>query len=86
MLISNLFIEYYLETKVPGQPMELFADPTDKSIVIQWVAPADSNTTLVRKYLLSYGVNLPTNFIEIPGNRNSFIIKNLGNLNRNCFV
>lgn len=70
----------FKETTVPGQPLELFAEPTDKSIVIHWVPPKDSNVTLVRKYLLSYGVNFPTNMIEIAGNRNSYIIKDLGEL------
>ena len=45
--------------------------------MIHWVPPIDSNTTLVRKYLLSYGVNFPTNMVEIPGNRKSFMIEGL---------
>lgn len=76
-VIAETFAYEMDETKVPGQPLELIADPTDKSIVIHWVPPADSNVTLVRKYLLSYGVNFPTNMVEIPGNHNSYIIKNL---------
>jgi len=76
-IVAETFAHEMDETRVPGAPLDLFAEPTDKSIVIHWLPPADSNVTLVRKYLLSYGVNLPTNFVEIAGNRNSFIIKNL---------
>ncbi len=76
-IVAETFAHEMDETRVPGVPLNLVTEPTDKSIVIHWLPPADSNVTLVRKYLLSYGINLPTNFVEIPGNRNSFIIKNL---------
>ena len=63
---------------MPGEPRELVAEPTDKSIVIHWRAPADSHTLLVRKYLLKYGIGFPDHEIALPGNTNSFIINNLG--------
>ncbi len=66
-----------LESRAPGQPLEIYAEPTDKSIVIHWKSPADSNRTLVRKYLLKYGIGYPESEVEIPGNRNSYIISNL---------
>lgn len=77
-VIAETFAFERDETKVPGEPMELFTEPTDKSIVVHWVPPIDSNITLVRKYLLSYGVNYPSISVEIPGNRQSYIIKDLG--------
>lgn len=65
---------------MPGQPLALFTEPTDKSIVIHWTPPS-SNSTLIRKYLLRYGTS-PTNeiYAELPANRNSYIINNLGKL------
>jgi hypothetical protein len=62
---------------VPNQPLELYAEPKDKSIVVHWLPPADSNKTVVRKYLLKYGIGYPDTEIEINGNRNSYIINNL---------
>ena len=66
---------------MPGQPIDLFAEPTDKAIVIHWTPPSNSNKTLIRKYLLRYGTT-PDNevYIELPGNQNSYIINNLGGL------
>jgi neogenin len=76
-VVAETFAYEMDENKVPDQPLELVAEPTDKTIVIHWKPPKDSNKTLIRKYLLSYGVNYPSNMIEIPGNQNSYIIKNL---------
>jgi len=69
----------FLETRVPGQPVDLFTEPTDKSIVIRWLPPSDSNKTLVRKYLLKYGIGYPSNEVQISGTRNSYIINDLSN-------
>lgn len=62
---------------MPGQPVDLFTEPTDKSIVIRWLPPADSNKTLVRKYLLKYGIGFPINEVQISGTKNSYIINDL---------
>lgn len=45
--------------------------------MIHWRPPADYNRTLVRKYLLKYGIGYPETEIEIDGNKNSYIINNL---------
>lgn len=66
-----------IETRVPGQPVDLHAEPTDRSIILHWTPPADFNSTLVRKYLLKYGIGFPITEIEVPGSRNSFIINGL---------
>jgi hypothetical protein len=76
-LIAETFSHEMDETKQPGQPIDLIADPTDKTIVLHWTPPNDSNRTLIRKYLLRYGIGFPDNEIELPGNRNSFIINDL---------
>ncbi len=75
--IAETFSHEMDESKVPGQPQDLFVEPTDKSIVIHWIAPENSKKVLVRKYLLKYGIGFPINEIELSGNRNSFIIENL---------
>ena len=76
--IAETFMHEMDESKVPDQPLALFTEPTDKSIVIHWTPPVNSNLTLIRKYLLRYGTS-PTNeiYIELPANRNSYIINNL---------
>lgn len=76
-IIAETFSHEMDESKVPGQPVEINTEPTDKNIVIQWLPPVDSNRTLVRKYLLKYGIGYPDTEVEIPGNRNSYIINNL---------
>jgi hypothetical protein len=55
----------------------MFTEPTDKSIVIRWLSPSDSNKTLVRRYLLKYGIGYPITEVQIPGTRNSYIINEL---------
>ena len=77
--IAETFVHEMDESRVPDQPLALFTEPTDKSIVIHWTPPGNSNVTLIRKYLLRYGTS-PTNeiYVELPANRNSYIINSLG--------
>ena len=70
-------MKYYVESRAPGQPIGLYAEPTDTSIIIRWTPPSDFNTTVVRKYVLKYGIGFPITEVEISGARNSFIINNL---------
>lgn len=65
------------ETRVPDQPSELTAEPTDTSIYLRWTPPEDSNEIVVRKYLLKYGQFIPTNEIEIDGTKDSYLLSNL---------
>lgn len=67
---------------MPGQPIDLFTEPTDKSIVIRWLPPADCNKTLVRRYFLKYGIGFPVNEVQIPATRNSYIINDLSKYKR----
>ena len=76
-VIAETFAHEMDESRVPGQPAQIHTEPTDESIVIQWAPPLDSNYTLVRKYLLTYGIGFPKIEIEISGNKNSFILDNL---------
>jgi neogenin len=78
-IIAETFTHEMDETRVPGQPVDLFTEPTDKSIVIRWLPPSDSNKTLVRKYLLKYGIGYPSSEVQISGTRNSYIINDLSN-------
>lgn len=39
--------------------------------------PPDSNTTVVRKYVLKYGIGFPVTEVDIPASRNSYIIADL---------
>jgi hypothetical protein len=79
-IIAETFAHEMDETRAPGQPQDLNAEPTDKSIIIRWKSPSDSEKTLVRKYLLRYGIGYPENEAEIAGNQNSFIINNLSKI------
>ncbi|RNA29665.1 neogenin isoform X5 [Brachionus plicatilis] len=76
-VIAQTFAHQMDESRVPGRPAQIHTEPTDQSIVIQWVAPPDSNFTLVRKYLLTYGIGYPKIEVEVPGDKNSFILENL---------
>lgn len=82
-LIAQTFQHEMDESRVPGQPAELFVDPTDTSIFIHWLPPLDSNRTLIRKYLLKYGVFIPDNEIEIDGTKDSYIISDLSKSAKN---
>lgn len=77
LILNGALPNLITESRVPGQPLYLHAEPTDTSIILHWTPPADANTTLVRKYLLKYGIGFPIAEIEIPGTRNSFIINSL---------
>lgn len=77
--IAETFTHEMDESRVPGQPLEIFTEPTDKSIIVHWSPPSDSNITVVRKYLLKFGIGFPITEVELAGNRNSYIINNLSN-------
>jgi hypothetical protein len=75
--IAETFENEMDESKVPGSIQKLHVEPTDKSIVLHWIPPYDSNTTLIRKYILKYGIGYPDKTVEIQPNHNSYILKQL---------
>ena len=78
-LIAQTYLNEMDETRKPGVPLDIFAEASDKAIKVHWLAPADSNKTVIRRYLLKYGIFIPDTAIEIEGNRDSHVIDNLGN-------
>jgi hypothetical protein len=78
-LIAQTYLNEMDETKRPGSPIDIFAEASDKSIKVHWLAPLDSNKTIIRRYLLKYGIFIPDTAIEIEGNKDSYVIENLGN-------
>ena len=79
-LIAQTYLNEMDETKKPNAPLEIFAEASDKAIKVHWLPPSDSNKTIIRRYLLKYGIFIPDTAIEIEGNKDSFVIENLGNL------
>lgn len=76
-VIAQTYLTEMDETKVPGEPVELFSEASDRSIKLHWLPPIDSNKTIIRKYLLKYGIFIPETTIEIDGKKDSYLIENL---------
>jgi hypothetical protein len=86
-LITKTYSTEMSESKVPGQPFDFFTEATsDTTIFVRWSPPFDSNTTVIRRYLLKYGVFMPDNEIEIDASQNSYLVENLCKCFRNFKV
>jgi hypothetical protein len=79
-LIAKTYLNEMDETKKPSAPLDIFAEASDKAIKVHWLPPSDSNKTIIRRYLLKYGIFIPDTAIDVEGNRDSYVIENLGKI------